>query len=77
MIGRSLDYKGKGIGELLIQDAFSRALSIAENAGAYALALDALDENIAEIYSAYGFEKFVPDELKMFIPLKTIREASD
>ena len=64
-----------GVGEQLIQDAFERAALISEHAGAYALALDALNERVAQIYEEYGFERFIEGDLKMFIPLKTIRDA--
>ena len=59
-----------------MQDAMSRTLVIADNAGTYALTLDALDENLAAYYGKkYGFERFADGGLEMFLPLGTIRQA--
>ena len=65
----------KGVGQLLLRDALKRCLSISENAGAYALTLDAIDAEKAKWYHKFGFQFFVEGELKMFIALKTVRQA--
>lgn len=75
MIGRDESTVRRGVGQALMEDAFERALAISEHAGAYALALDALNDRVAQIYEGFGFEKFIDGELKMFIPLRTLREA--
>lgn len=75
MIARDGSMLRRGVGEQLMEDAFNRALLISEHAGAYAVALDALNERVAQIYEGYGFERFIEGELKMFIPLKTLRIA--
>ena len=76
MIGVREQYKGQGIGKQLMKDAFNRALNIAENAGTYALALDAYDESVAKYYEEkLGFSRFVEGNLKMFIPLSVLRSS--
>ena len=75
MVGRAIEHKGRGVGEALLVDAFKRSLAISENAGTYALALDALNEKVATIYEGYGFEYFTDGELKMYITLKLLRDA--
>lgn len=75
MIGVMSDRQLKGIGYRMMQDVFNRALQISENAGCYAIALDALDSDTAVKYQRYGFEPFVEGELKMFITLSTLRAA--
>jgi GNAT superfamily N-acetyltransferase len=75
MIATHADYVGQGIGRLLMRDALNRTLEIAENAGTYALALDALDESLVEYYqSQFGFLRF-KEGLEMFLPSKTIQES--
>ncbi len=70
------EYQGGGVGYRLMQDVFERSLAIAENAGVYAIALDAINEDVAQKYERYGFERFIEGELKMFIPLQLIRDAA-
>lgn len=74
-LGVATSESKKGIGQLLLKDALKRCLIISENAGAYALTLDAIDEEKARWYHKFGFEFFVEGELKMFIALKTVRDT--
>ena len=76
MIAAHTDHPRQGIGRLLMKDAIQRTLNIAENAGTYALALDALDESLVTYYQEqFGFLKFKDGGLEMFLPLKTIQES--
>lgn len=78
MIGVHSDCQGMGIGKLLMRDAMLRTLQIAEHAGTYALALDALDAGLVAYYRQFGFQSFKETEkdgLEMFLPLKTIQTA--
>jgi len=75
MIGVSRDYKGNGIGKLLMADAMAKTLQVADLIGIYALVLDALDDKVAQFYESLGFMRFVDGERKMFIPLQTIKNA--
>ena len=68
--------QGKGIGYFLMMNALNRALEISENAGVFAVTLEAIDEEVAKKYEGYGFERFIDGELDMFMPLKTIRDAA-
>lgn len=76
MIGVSDDCAGGKIGKKLMAHAISRALEISEIAGAYAIALDALDDEVASMYAELGFEKFVEGERKMFLALSVARAAT-
>ncbi len=70
--------KGKGVGSALMLHAFERTLQIAEIAGTFGLALDAIDEERATWYEKIGFTRFdiEPDgRIKMLCPLTTIRAA--
>lgn len=61
-------FKGKGLGGALLADAFLRA-SRSEIA-AYALIVDAKDEQAALFYEHHGFIKFPNLPLMLFLPLK-------
>ena len=67
-----------GIGSALMYDAFRRTIAIAELAGTYGLALDAIDEDRAEWYERLSFERYgeEPDgRIKMACPLTVIKSA--
>jgi GNAT superfamily N-acetyltransferase len=75
MIGVTDECAGGGIGKKLMAHAIQKALEISELAGAFALALDALDEEVAALYTAVGFELFTAGKLQMFLPLSVARAA--
>jgi ribosomal protein S18 acetylase RimI-like enzyme len=76
MIGVHTKHDRAGIGRLLMRDAFRRTLIIADNAGTYALTLDAVDEDLAKYYeNKFDFQRFADGDLEMFLPLGTIRSA--
>jgi len=76
MIGVSEGHTRLGVGKLLMRDAFARTLVIADNAGTYALTLDALDESLVTYYqNNFGFQRFKEGGLELFLPLKTIQIA--
>jgi GNAT superfamily N-acetyltransferase len=69
MLGVSDECAGGGIGKKLIGHAIQKALEISEIAGAFALALDALDEEVAALYTELDFELFAAaGKLQMFLP---------
>ncbi|MCE2989854.1 MAG: GNAT family N-acetyltransferase [Burkholderiales bacterium] len=63
-------YKGKGLGGALLADALTRAAS-AEIA-AFALVVDAKDENAGEFYKHHGFIALPDASMTLFCPLATI-----
>jgi GNAT superfamily N-acetyltransferase len=80
MIGVHSGFQKSGIGKKLMHDAMLRTIQIADNAGTYGLTLDALDENLVEYYSQFGFQVFrdpdkEKDGIEMYLPLKTIQSA--
>ena len=48
-------YQKKGLGELLLVDAISRARRIHQDAGVVGLFIDAIDEQASAFYRHYGF----------------------
>lgn len=62
-----LNFKGQGLGGALLANAFLRA-SRSEIA-AYALVVDAIDQNAASFYQHHGFIAFPSAPLMLFLPL--------
>ncbi len=69
------DAKGQGIGKLLLIDAFYRIQNASTNVAAYAVIVDAKDENAAQFYSHFGFISFENEPLTLFLPLATLEES--
>lgn len=75
LIGRlavDKQYKGQGIGKLLLIDALRRSYDVSSVIGSYALVVDPIDKIATEFYAKYGFIE-LPDSGKMFLPMQTIR----
>lgn len=60
-------YQGKGLGELLLVDALSRAQRIYVEAGGIGLFVDALDEQAAGYYLNFGVEASPDNPLLSFL----------
>jgi ribosomal protein S18 acetylase RimI-like enzyme len=60
-------YQGKGLGELLLVDALTRAQRIYADAGGIGLFVDALDEQAAGYYRNFGFEASPDNPLLLFL----------
>lgn len=74
MLGVHTPAARQGVGTALLVDAFKRALTIAENAGVWALTLDATDEAAALYYERFDFQRITPDGLEMFIAIGTLKQ---
>lgn len=61
-------FQGKGLGELLLVDALSRAQRIYQEAGGIGLFVDAIDAQAATYYQRFGFEAMPDNPLLMFLP---------
>ncbi len=70
-IDRSM--QGKGLGAVLIFDALKRAAEVAEISAAYAVIVDALNENAKAFYQHYHFEVSLDDPMRLFLPMHDIR----
>lgn len=65
-------YQGKGLGELLLVDALTRAQRIYTEAGGIGLFVDAIDEQAAGYYRRFGFVASPDNPLLLFLPAKVI-----
>lgn len=63
-------YQGKGLGELLLIDALTRARRIYTEAGGIGLFVDALDAQAAGYYRRFGFEASPDNPLLLFLSAK-------
>lgn len=61
-------YHGKGLGELLLVDALTRARRIYDEAGGIGLFVDAIDEQAARYYRRFGFAAAPDNPLLLFLP---------
>jgi GNAT superfamily N-acetyltransferase len=69
-------HQGKGIGTLLLHDAFMRCLEVAEISGWNAIVVDPKDDAARRFYEHHDFSPLLEDESgRMFILSSTIPKA--
>ncbi len=76
LLGRmavSAEYRGKGLGALLLMDALYRALEGSRHVASWAVVIDAKD-GAEEFYLRYGFMTFPGQQKRMFLPMKMIEK---
>ena len=66
--------KGQGVGSLMLMDAMARCARVSADIGGVAIVVDALEEGVTPFYERFGFVRFEPNSLKMFVPMATVRE---
>jgi hypothetical protein len=52
-----------------------RSLDLSEKLGIHAVVVDALDAEAKTFYEKFGFMPLTDDEMRLFLPLGTIRSA--
>ena len=63
----------RGIGSVLLADAIRRTLAVSDQIAIYAMVVDAANDDAAAFYGQFGFKRIDPDELRLFLPLKSIQ----
>lgn len=66
------NYKGKGLGELLLVDALKRSYEQAHVIGSAAVVVEALDEAAVAFYRHFDFLPFPNHPHRLFLPMKTV-----
>jgi GNAT superfamily N-acetyltransferase len=66
---------GRGLGGFLLRDALARSLDLSEKLGIHAVVVDALDTEAKTFYEQFGFMVLSDDEMRLFLPLATVRSA--
>ena len=64
--------KGKRLGELILVDALKKSLEVSMQIASLAVIAEALDEEAANFYIKYGFQRFKQEPLKLYLPMKSI-----
>jgi GNAT superfamily N-acetyltransferase len=67
-------HRGKRLGEALLMNALFVALRANEYVGSYAVIVDAKDEAARRFYERYQFIPLVTNQLRLFMPMHTIRK---
>ena len=80
MIGRHVNHRGKRYGSDLLVDALERIARAAAAIGIAVVVLDVFDcgdpekvERRKALYASFGFAPLPSNDLRMFLPLKTVR----
>jgi ribosomal protein S18 acetylase RimI-like enzyme len=66
------EYQAKGLGELLLVDAMTKARRIYAEAGGVGLFVDALDAQAAGYYRRFGFEGSPDNPLLLFLSVRVM-----
>jgi predicted GNAT family N-acyltransferase len=79
-LARSEEFKGAGLGEILLMGALERALLHSRNIASLAVVVDAKDEKARTFYLSYGFVDLPDHPNRLFMLIETIerlfREAA-
>jgi len=73
-LARSKQFKGRGLGELLLMGALKRALEHSRNIASVAVVVDAIDENARAFYRRYSFIDISNHPNRLFLPMKTVAQ---
>jgi GNAT superfamily N-acetyltransferase len=73
-LARSQDFKGAGLGEILLMGALKKALEHSRNIASLAVVVDAIDEKARAFYRAYGFIDVPEHPNRLFIPMPTVAQ---
>ncbi len=68
-LARHRDHRGDGLGEILVGCAVDRCLQARRLVGAYALLVDAKDDEAKSFYERYGFTACKDAPLTLYLPL--------
>jgi predicted GNAT family N-acyltransferase len=77
LLGRlavSQNFRGMGIGELLLLDAFRRILSASREVASAAIVVDAKDHRARDFYLRHDFIPLPSTPNRLFYPLKSIQK---
>jgi GNAT superfamily N-acetyltransferase len=61
-----------GIGARLLKDAITRTHRVAQEIGAFAIHVEAVDDRAAAFYRKFGFVSFPAKPLELYLPLATL-----
>jgi GNAT superfamily N-acetyltransferase len=69
-------YRGQGLGSILLADALRRFLRVTEQIGAMTVIVDAIDERAVDFYRRHGFAQMVGQDRRLLIPMRHIERKT-
>ena len=73
-LARSLEFKGLGLGEILVVGALRQAFEHSKHVASMAVVVDSKDIKSTAYYRRYGFIDLPDHPLRLFLPMRTIGE---
>jgi predicted GNAT family N-acyltransferase len=73
-LARNIEFRGQGIGEVLLADALKKALRNSAHVASWAVIVDAKDEEAVEFYRRYGFVPLPSRPNRLFLPMTSIHK---
>jgi predicted GNAT family N-acyltransferase len=73
-LARSSQFRGQGVGELLLMEALRRSLQQSQAVASMAVVVDAKDGDAKAFYLKYGFIELPDHPDRLFLPMATIQE---
>ena len=73
-LARSREFRGMGIGEMLLVDALRRSLIHSRHIASLAVLVDAKDEKAVAFYRSYGFVVLPGHPNRLFVPMQSIQQ---
>jgi GNAT superfamily N-acetyltransferase len=70
-----VDERGRGLGKRLLACAVERCLMARAHVAAYALIVDAKNDDARTFYLHYGFRPFAGEEMRLYLPLGPVTRA--
>ena len=74
-LARDERVRGEGVGELLLADAVRRVIGASHSLAAFAIVVEARNEEAAAFYRDFGFAPFPSRPLRLFMPMSEAAEA--
>jgi len=72
-LARDFQFRGAGIGEMLLRDALQRGLEMQQSGlRAVAVVVDAIDDAAATFYESYGLKPLTRNPMRLFMALETV-----
>jgi GNAT superfamily N-acetyltransferase len=68
-VAQSDTVRGRGLGELMLQNAFKRILQARTTLGVYAVVVEAKNAAAERFYRKYGFRLCDPKSSQLYLPL--------
>lgn len=65
---------GQGLGQSLLLDALYRSFMLRKQIGLMAVAVDAKDDRARQFYERYGFQRYLDQPYRLYLPMKKIEK---